>query len=398
MTGNSEKVRRYITALALPVSVLLITLLHYRTTAGGDFLLHEISQRLYYIPIVYAAYTFGVRGSLAISLLSGGVYLLHISEHGSDSEAAILNQYAEVLMFLVVGVVTGLLARAERRQRERFEKASADLAVAYRDLRNTVDLLIRADRLKSLGELAAAIVHEVRNPLSAIKGAAQIIEKEIPPDSPRRRFVTVIEEEANRLSRLVGEFLNFARPRLPERLPSDLNQLIKGVIALVSKQAEKSRVTLTLQLDEQLPQVPIDSEHIKQVLLNLIINAIHAMPEGGIVEVGTRRAGEFAELSVRDYGVGIETGLRNRVFDPFFTTKPEGSGLGLSVAYQLVRQHNGEIKIVEADGPGALFVVRLPMSTGVTQEGLQDLSSGRSEEVPEPMGITVKIETKAHER
>ena len=193
MSDKSKKLNRSVSALALVSSVVLITLLHYHTTAQGNFLLHEISQRLYYVPIVYAAYSFGVRGSVAISLLSGAVYLLHISEHQSDTHAAILNQYAEVLMFQVVGVVTGLLARAERRQRQRFEKASADLAAAYQELRNTVGLLIRADRLKSLGELAAAIVHEIKNPLSAIKGAAQIIEKEIPAESPRRGFVTIIE-------------------------------------------------------------------------------------------------------------------------------------------------------------------------------------------------------------
>lgn len=369
MSDKSKKLNRVASALALVLSVALITLLHYHTTAAGNFLLHEISQRLYYVPIVYAAYSFGVRGSVAISLLSGAVYLLHISEHGSDSQAAILNQYAEVLMFQVVGVVTGLLARAERRQRQRFEKASADLAAAYQELRNTVGLLIRADRLKSLGELAAAIVHEIKNPLSAIKGAAQIIEKEIPAESPRRGFVTIIEEEVDRLNRLVGEFLNFARPRQPVKMSSDLNQLIRTVVAFTSKEAEKSSVRLAANLDEDLPSALFDAEQIKQVLLNLIINAVHATPQGGVVEVGSRRAGECAELTVRDYGVGVEPGIRGRIFDPFFTTKPEGSGLGLSVAHQLIKQHEGEIELADVDGPGSLFVVRLPVATHTSQDG-----------------------------
>ena len=362
MNSQSRKVK-LVTGLLLGLSVVLITLLHYHTTAGGNFLLHEISQRLYYVPIVYAAYAFGLRGSLGISLLSGAVYLMHIAEHGHDPQAAILNQYAEVFMFQVVGVVTGLLAGAERRQRRRFEKASADLAAAYQELRDTVSLLIRADRLKSVGEVAAAIVHEIRNPLSAIKGAAQVIEKEIPQDSPRRRFVAVIEEEVDRLNKLVTEFLTFARPRQPEKRPSDINQLIESILTFTSKEATKRGIRLVSQLDDHLPAVEVDAEQIRQVLLNLILNAIHAMPQGGVVEVGSKRVGESVELSVRDYGTGIDPGIRDKIFDPFFTTKPEGTGLGLSVAYGLIKQHEGEIELGDVEGPGSMFIVRLPIST-----------------------------------
>jgi len=362
MSEHSENVKRAVVALLLVSSIILITLIHYQTTAGGNFLLHEISQRLYYIPIIYAAYTFGVRGSVTISLLSGAVYLFHISEHEHDPRAAILNQYAEVMMFLVVGVVTGLLAQAEKSQRRRFEKASAELAAAYKELRGTVDLLIRTDRLKSLGELAAGMAHEVRNPLSAIRGAAEIIEKEIPPNSPRRKFVGVIQEEVDRLNRLVGEFLSFAKPRQPERTPTDLRELIESVVDFTSKEAENNGVRLVTRLDEGLEPVSIDREQIRQVLLNLIINAIHAMPEGGTAEVGTSLGSESVELWVRDYGVGIEPGARDKIFDPFFTTKQQGSGLGLSIAYQIVKQHGGVIELGDVDGPGSLFVIRLPIA------------------------------------
>ncbi len=378
MSKEAQKARQFLTAVILVLSIVLITLLHYYTTAGGNFLLHEISQRLYYVPIIYAAYTFGVRGGAACSLLSGAVYLLHISEHEHDPESAILNQYAEILMFQVVGVVTGLLARAERRQRERFEKASAELAAAYQELRDTLDLLIRADRLKSVGEVAAAIVHEIRNPLSAIKGAAEIIEKEIPIESPRREFVSVIEREVDRLNRLVSEFLNFAKPRQPEKTPSNLNEIVRSVITFTSKEADKSGVKLASQLDEQLPDVMIDADQIRQVLLNLILNAIHAMSQGGTVEIASRREGKMVELSVRDHGVGIEPRIRDRIFDPFFTTRPEGSGLGLSVAYQLVKQHDGEIDLVDVEGPGARFVVRLPLSGNA---GQQSEATGKMEKL-----------------
>jgi two-component system, NtrC family, sensor histidine kinase HydH len=140
MDPYPEKLSRSIEAAALVSFVILITLLHYSTAAGSNALIHEISQRLYYIPIVYAAYRFGFSGSIVISLLSGVIYLLHISAHTLDAEKIVINQYAEALMFQLVGIVTGLFAHAERKQRQRFEKASADLAAAYKELKDTVNL------------------------------------------------------------------------------------------------------------------------------------------------------------------------------------------------------------------------------------------------------------------
>ncbi|MBI3652694.1 MAG: sensor histidine kinase [Acidobacteria bacterium] len=362
MSGKIREGTPLVKPALLFFSVVLISILHYKTTAGGDLLLHEISQKLYYLPIVYAAYVFGLRGSLILSLMSGGVYFLHISGHWHGTQPEILNQYAEVFMFQVVGLVTGLLARAEKKQRVRFEKASAKLAIAYEELKSTVNLLIRADRLKSVGEMAAAIVHEIRNPLGAIKGAAEIIEKDIPLESPRRKFLVVIEKEVDRLNRLVLEFLNFAKPRQPHKAPANLNSLIQSVVTLLAKEAAKKEVELAVQLDEQLPTLWVDADQIRQVLVNLILNAIQAMPNGGKIEIKSFRLGEEVELSVRDFGVGIDATIKDKIFDPFFTTKSEGSGLGLSIAYQLVKQHQGEISIAEIVGPGTLFLVRLPIA------------------------------------
>ncbi|MEW6734398.1 MAG: ATP-binding protein [Acidobacteriota bacterium] len=361
MSDSEGKVKFVVEIPLLTLSVVFITLLHYISSDNSP-LLHEISQRLYYIPIVYAAYRLGLKGSLGYSILSGSLYLLHISEHRNEPQSAILNQYAEIIMFQVVGIATGFFARAERQQRQRFEKASADLAVAYQKLKDTVNLLVRTARLKSLGELAATVAHEIRNPLGAIKGAIEIIEKEIPLTSPRREFVTIIEREVDRLNRLVNEFLKFSKPRQPEKADTDLNQLIKSVLNFITPQAIKMGVKLVPQLDERLPLVFVDAEQIKQVLLNLILNAIQAMPAGGNVEVVSCRLKESVEISVHDYGVGIEPNKKERIFDPFFTTKPDGSGLGLSIAYQLIKQHDGELELVDQADPGSLFIVRLPLS------------------------------------
>lgn len=353
-------------AIILTFVIILITLLHYSTTSSGNVLLHEISQRFYYIPIVYAAYRFGLKGSIFFSLLSGVIYLLHISEHRTAAQTTILNQYAEVIMFQLVGITTGFFANRERQQLLRFEKASEDLATAYEELKNTVDLLVRTARLKSLGELAAAITHEIRNPLASIKGAIEIISEEISIESPRREFITVIEREVDRLNKLVDEFLRFARPRAAEKVLANLNQLIASVVNFVSPQAAKAGVTLVANPHNDLPLVPIDTDQLQQVLLNLILNAIQAMPTGGLVEITCEPVLDQVEIRVRDRGIGIIPEQHSKVFEPFFTTKANGSGLGLPIAYQLVKQNGGELKLLEIEPPGSLFVVSLPLDNQTT--------------------------------
>jgi two-component system, NtrC family, sensor histidine kinase HydH len=361
MKNQHSLVSRIDEAIILVFVVIMITLLHYSTISNESILLHEISQRLYYIPIVYSAYRFGLTGSLLFSLLSGIIYLLHIAQHQTSSATTILNQYAEVIMFLAVGVATGFFADAERQQRQRFEKASEELAKAYQELRNTVDLLVRSARLKSLGELAATIAHEIRNPLNSIKGSIEIVSEEIAPNSPRREFILIMEKEVERLNNLVEDFLKFAKPRPPEKVATNVNEIIDSVVKFLSPQAKKRNVKLDIQLASELPSIPLDPEQIRQVLLNLILNAIQSMPEGGNVELSSSIAKDYLEISIRDYGTGISSDNQQKIFEPFFTTKTDGSGLGLFVAYQLVKQHNGEIEVANTSENGSLFVIKLSL-------------------------------------
>jgi signal transduction histidine kinase len=368
MKNQHSLVSRIDEAIILVFVVIMITLLHYSTISNESILLHEISQRLYYIPIVYSAYRFGLTGSLLFSLLSGIIYLLHIAQHQTSSATTILNQYAEVIMFLAVGVATGFFADAERQQRERFEKASEELAKAYQELRNTVDLLVRSARLKSLGELAATIAHEIRNPLNSIKGSIEIVSEEIAPNSPRREFILIMEKEVERLNNLVEDFLKFAKPRPPEKVATNVNEIIDSVVKFLSPQAKKRNVKLDIQLASELPSIPLDPEQIRQVLLNLILNAIQSMPEGGNVELSSSIAKDYLEISIRDYGTGISSDNQQKIFEPFFTTKTDGSGLGLFVAYQLVKQHNGEIEVANTSEKGSLFLVKLALNQEVNNE------------------------------
>jgi two-component system, NtrC family, sensor histidine kinase HydH len=345
--------------VALLVVVILVALLHYATTSNGQLLLHEISQRLYYLPIVYAAYRFGIKGAVGLALLSGTMHLLHIAEHATAPAASILNQYAEVLMFQIVGVSTGLLATAEQQQRRRAEQTSVELATAYHKLQETVGLLTRAAKLQSVGEMAAAITHEVRNPLGAIKGAIEILEEEIAPTSPRYQFVDLIQREVERLNNLVSNFLRFAKPQPTEKFPTNLNAAIQAVVNLADTQTKKTNIQIITALDPNLRPVMIDVEQCKQVLLNLVLNAIQAMPQGGQVTITSRQLPTTIEISIADQGTGIDPSHQARIFDPFFTTKPTGSGLGLAIAEQLINQNQGSIRLASSNSQGSCFVIQL---------------------------------------
>jgi len=343
----------------LIAGIVVITFLHYNTSTHY-LLLHEIYQRLYYIPIIYAAYSYGLRGGLAAAVLSTLIYLPHLAQH-SDNRVYAINQYAEMILFQVVGAVTGLLAGAERRERERYEKTAAELQRAYDELRSAVDQLLIADRHASLGQMSAAIVHEIRNPLGAIHGAAEALETVVPPEHEKAEFLTIIKREVERLNGLVTDFLQFARPRSPELLPTPPREIIEAVVKLTSKQAEQSRVQIAVNVVDDLPVVLMDAEQMKQVLLNLILNGIEAMPEGGLLAIGAGRRGEELTVTVRDTGKGVDPAVRDKLFSPFVTTKARGTGLGLAIAYRLVSQHGGRIAAEEAAEGGAVFQVWLPL-------------------------------------
>lgn len=352
--------RSFWIAVALTgASVLFISALHLLTPLDR-IVLHQIYQRLYYIPIIAAAFLFGLRGGIFAALFASFAYLPHILLHWQHSNYDYaLNQYAEIVLFNVVGAVTGFLGDRSRRARDRTERTALELQRAYAELRGTFDQLLQADRLTSLGELSAAVVHEVRNPLASIKGAVEILEDEIAPDSPRREFAEIAKREVERLDNLISDFLRFARPAPPSTAPADLNEIVRSTATFIGSRADAQSVRVELQLTSNLPLVTIDAEQIKQILLNLSINALQMMPRGGrlIFHTETNEAGVCIE--VEDTGGGVSEQDRARIFDPFFTTKEKGAGLGLSIAFRIAHAHGGHLN-VRNGSQGAIFNLVLP--------------------------------------
>lgn len=350
-----------ITILGLGGAILLVSVLHFFTSIN-DLVLHQIYQRLYYIPIILSALWYGWRGGLGAAGLASTSYLPHIALHWQHQNYDYaLNQYAEITLFFIIGAVTGWLGDQKRREYERAERINAELQTAYGELRTTVGQLLHAERLSSLAEIASGVVHEVRNPLGAIKGAVEILEDEIAEDSPRREFARIAKVEIERIDKLVSEFVRVARPPKLTKASTKINELVESVIVLLEQQAATKRINLKSELDPNLPALELDREQIEQVLINLAINAFDAMPSGGTIMFSTSQTGTTVIVEVEDSGAGIPLESLERIFDPFFTTKEKGTGLGLSIAHKIVSQHEGKL-IAENTVQGAQFSVILNKS------------------------------------
>jgi len=231
-------------------------------------------------------------------------------------------------------------------------------------IRNFDEILTRASRLSSLGELAASIAHEIKNPLISIEGFAKRIEKSSDLEKVRE-YATFIEKESDRLSHVLMRLLDFARMRGPAREYLDVNSVVDETILFTEHHLTAfGNVSITVAEEDQLPQVCVDKIHVQQALINLVMNAAQAMPAGGAVLVRTGRRGtDYAWISVSDEGIGIDEEQLERIFEPFFTTKArgEGTGLGLSLTKKLVEANGGKIEVESTKGKGSTFRLLLPI-------------------------------------
>jgi two-component system NtrC family sensor kinase len=242
----------------------------------------------------------------------------------------------------------------------------------YENLKKSQDIMRRADRLASLGTLVSSLAHEIRNPLVSIKTFTQLLPERLEDEEFRNYFLKVASGEIDRLTTLINELLGFARPSEPNLQGEDVNTLIDKMEFLIATEARKKNITISKNRTPNLPLVMVDAEQIKQVLLNLLLNAIQAIPREGQVWVETRvvqvpRDGtpeRFVQIEVRDTGVGIPKENLERVFDPFFSTRPDGSGLGLAISYQIIHEHGGFIDLESEVGKGTSFRVHLPLKGG----------------------------------
>lgn len=305
-----------------------------------------------------------------------------------------------VVPFLGGGTLIGFLALRDDSLHEGFTQDElvllqqlADKAAVILQNSESIRRQQEQDRLAALGQMAAGMAHEIRNPLGAIRGAAEYLAES--PDEPADpEFLDIIIEEADRLNRVVSDFLDYSRPLHIQREPCEPNRLVRQVVALLTAKGLPEGVQLRLELAESLPLLLADLERLKQVLLNLLQNALQALKGGGEVVVRTSRlrAGGFlgdksgvegVQIQVEDSGVGMSQEQLDKLFIPFFTTKKGGTGLGLAISQRLVQAHGGELEAQSVEGQGTVFSLILPLPEA--SELAEQESSGTGI-VPGPLG------------
>lgn len=465
----------------------LITYLHYKPLLIG-FLPHDtmhiIYRRLYYLPIFYAAFRFGIKGGLLTSLTITTLFVPHaVQSMGGLFKGAAVDNFIDLILYNVVALITGSLVEAKRRQVRRYQEtlklnreieereaalrrmqaytdsvississgvisvdrrgnvvtanpealrllgrdeaetvafplkkiipaqpamlSAAELILAgdqaratletnmsaggntmsvaaritphvsggetvgivitLEDLTEVKDLteqLLRADKLTGLGELVAGVAHEVRNPLGVIRASVQMMEQEMEAEQgcTSSELTQVMIQEIDRLDALITALLDFGRPSESRFQESDLQQTLEEVITLTRQYANQQGVDIVYECAGDLPAIWADENRLKQVFVNLLTNAIQAMPDGGDLKVYSYSETGFVKVSFVDSGMGMSQEAKGKIFDPFFTTRAGGSGLGLSIVHRIIDAHQGFVHVESNPGAGSNFTIGLPLA------------------------------------
>jgi signal transduction histidine kinase len=283
--------------------------------------------------------------------------------------------------------LTGLLAVYTREPR-RFREEEVELLMAlaaqsataienarlYQAMLDTQAQLRQSERLAALGSMSAGLAHEIRNPLHTMQLLAYAMQKDCPRAGTLSADLEIIQSEIGRLTLLVEQFLDFARPKRPEVTPQKLQEIMEETLLFVRAEARCRSVRIYKRWPGDLPIVSVDGAQIKQVFLNILLNALQATPAGGAIEVRMHAGDEFMTTEIRDQGAGMPAEVKAQLFTPFFTTKPKGVGLGLSISQRIIEGHGGVIRVTSQQGAGTTVRIELPLAGEKVYE--QDLTGG----------------------
>lgn len=353
----------------LGLSILGISLLHYLTPLHLHYL-HDIFQRFYYLPIILSALWFGFRGGLSCALIVSVVYAPHILFQWGGHLTLEMEKYLEMLLYNVVGGVTGMLAQRERERSAELERTAQGLDESLKKLQAQSERLIvveeqlrRAEKLSTLGEMAAVLAHEIRNPLGSIRGTAEILKDDYRPGDPKHEFIEIQIKETERLNRVVEDFLRMSRQQPVELRDCSLREELETIVTLVARDAHDRGIFLRLEQGAEQGIIRGDGEKLRQAFLNIVINALQATPSGGTVSIVLEKGETGFEVSFHDSGSGVTSDNLQRIFEPFYTTKPDGTGLGLAVTRKIIEGHGGILAIESEVCKGTTVTVTLPQKS-----------------------------------
>ncbi|MBW1899792.1 MAG: GHKL domain-containing protein, partial [Deltaproteobacteria bacterium] len=282
-----------------------------------------------------------------------------------------LSELTEVLLYLAAGAVIGGIAGRESKLRKKYKSISEKLSNSYGRLHKETELLIQAEeqlgvsqKLSALGELAASLAHEIKNPLSSIKGTAEILLDEFPNNHPKREFVEILLTEVSRLNTSVEHVLRFSRKQNKKKdsAAEPLSDVILRVSRLLEAHGKGKFIDFKLSDTTAADNFYINGDKFSQVLLNIILNAIDAVSGEGKIHVEIKKSDNGLLVSISDNGPGIPIADRERIFEPFVSDKEDGTGLGLSISRKIIASYGGDITVSESKEGGACFTISLPDS------------------------------------
>ena len=352
--------RTAVTALAVAL-VAVIGCFDYVT---GDFSLAVF----YLVPVALAAWYAGRATGLFIGLLSAAAWFIGDLGLSRAYGHPLMPYWNAAMLALIYGIIVQLLSALQRFQaelEERVERRTASLAKANAELDAARMRLIEADKLESIGRLAAGVAHEVKNPLMTITMAVDYLSEVIPPtESDGATMIQALREAVERANRVISEMLEFARPGALSLQPEDFQSVAERALGFVKLEISRKQLNVVRDWCEPAPCLLLDRNKMQQVLVNVFLNAIQATPEAGTLTLRTRvnAAGFTAEID--DTGAGISTAHQAKLFEPFFTTKPvgQGTGLGLPVARQIIQLHGGTLHLANRTDGGVRVTIQIPTS------------------------------------
>ncbi|NVN98710.1 MAG: sensor histidine kinase [Geobacteraceae bacterium] len=350
----------------IAILILCISLLHYLTPLHLHYL-HDIFQRFYYIPIILSALWFGFRGGLASAIAVSIIYTPHILFQWGDHVSMEIEKYLEIVLYNIVGGITGLLAQREKERSIELQKTAKGLEESYQKLQLQSERILvveeqlrRAERLSTLGEMGAVLAHEIRNPLGSIRGTAEILKDDFPPGSAKHEFIEIQIKETERLNNVVEDFLRMARQQPLELKECSIAEELRTIFRLAENQAKTAGVRIVPAFTADGLPIKGDGEKLRQAFLNIMINAIQATPPDGSVTIALERSDSGVAITFSDSGIGIATEELEKIFEPFYTTKSDGTGLGLAITRKIIEGHGGRIDICSEKGKGTQVCIRLP--------------------------------------
>lgn len=335
--------------ISLAILIAFTVAIHYGLVLepifGDAHWIHAVHSRFCYIPIVIAASLFGIRGGvITATIISVAVlpYMLStaISTHNMSGEIV------EIIFYYALAILVGTIIERTLIQREKNKEAQLQLERTY--------------RLSLMGQMAATMAHEIKNPLASIKGSVEILCNPDTNSSDKKEFETIVKKEIIRVDNTIQEYLNFARPKPIQLIKMNLSNSVQVAVKQVTEQAKSSKIEIMNTFPMEIT-IKGDAAKIHQVLLNLLLNAIQASPANSSINI----YGDIEEnniiFSLKDNGHGILPSDLKHIFDPFYTTKESGSGLGLAVVKSIIEGHNGTITVESAKDEGTIFKISIPL-------------------------------------